>query len=80
MRRVVGIMDYYEIIVRGHLDARRADCFDGLELQLLPDGRTRVAGPVRDAAELHAILNRIRDMGLPLISVRLIGQDSLRRS
>lgn len=73
-------MDCYEIIVHGHLDSRRAGCFDGLELQLLPDGRTRVAGPVRDAAELHAILSRIRDLGLPLISVRLVDQESSRRS
>jgi hypothetical protein len=65
-------MDYYEIIVRGHLDARRAECFEGLELKLLPDGGTLIAGSLRDQAELHAMLSRIRDMGIALISVRLV--------
>ena len=64
-------MDYYEITVQGHLDARRADCFEGLELRLLPDGGTLIIGFLRDQAELHAILNRIRDMGIVLISVKL---------
>lgn len=65
-------MDYYEITVQGHLDARRAECFEGLEMTLLPDGGTLIAGPLRDQAELHAMLSRIRDMGIVLASVRLI--------
>ena len=69
-------MDYYEIIVQGHLDARRADCFEGLELKLLPDGVTLITGLLRDQAELHAMLSRIRDMGITLVAVKLIGRDS----
>ena len=65
-------MDYYEITVQGHLDARRAECFEGLELRILPDGETLIIGFLRDQAELHAILNRIRDMGIVLISVKLV--------
>lgn len=71
-------MDYYEITVRCHLDARRAECFEGLELTLLPDGGTLMAGPLRDQAELHAMLNRIRDMGIALISVRLVKNGTVR--
>jgi hypothetical protein len=66
------MMDYCEIAVRGHLDARRAECFEGLELTLLPDGGTLMAGPLRDQAELHALLSRIRDLGIALISVRVV--------
>ncbi len=65
-------MDYYEITVQGHLDARRAECFEGLELRILPEGRTLIAGSLRDQAELHAMLNRIRDMGIILVSVSLV--------
>lgn len=67
-------MDYYEITVQGHLDVRRAESFGGLELRLLPDGGTLIAGPLRDQAELHAMLRQIRDMGVTLVSVKLIGQ------
>lgn len=72
-------MDYYEITVQGHLDVRRAECFEGLEMTLLPDGGTQIAGPLRDQAELHAMLGRIRDMGITLISVRLVGKGALAK-
>ena len=68
-------MDYYEIIVQGHLDARRAECFEGLELRLLPDGGTLITGLLRDQAELHAMLSRIRDMGITLVAVKLVRRD-----
>ncbi|MGE5549760.1 MAG: hypothetical protein ACM3ZC_04410 [Bacteroidota bacterium] len=68
-------MDHYEIIVQGHLDARRADCFTGLALKPLPDGVTLIAGLLRDQAELHAVLSRIRDMGITLVSVKLVKKD-----
>ncbi len=73
-------MDYYEITVQGHLDARRAECFEGLELRLLPDGGTLIAGFLRDQAELHAMLSRIRDMGVTLVAVKLIRHDSAHPS
>ncbi|MCL6614529.1 MAG: hypothetical protein K6U03_07950 [Firmicutes bacterium] len=65
-------MDYYEIVVQGHLGDRRAACFEGLALKRLPDGVTLIAGPVRDQAELHALLGRVRDLGIRLISVKLV--------
>jgi hypothetical protein len=60
---------WYEIRVKGHLDARWAAWFDGLTLTHGSDGTTSIDGPVTDQAALHGLLQKIRDLGLPLISV-----------
>ncbi len=62
----------YEIRVAGHLDGRWAARFDGLTLRLEPDGTTVIRGPVADQAELHGILQQIRDLGVPLVSITRI--------
>jgi hypothetical protein len=59
----------YEIRIQGHLEPRWAAWFDGLSLSNEPDGTTLVTGPVADQAALHGLLQRVRDTGLPLISV-----------
>jgi len=59
----------YEIRVQGHLDTRWAAWFDGLTLTHGSDGITIIHGPVADQAALHGLLQKIRDLGLPLISV-----------
>lgn len=59
-----------EILVGGHLDARRSLWFEGLTLTRLEDGTTRLSGSLPDQAALFALLSRIRDLGLPLLSVR----------
>jgi len=59
----------YEIRVKGHLDARWAAWFDGLTLTNGSDGTTIIRGPVADQAALHGLLPKVRDLGLPLISV-----------
>lgn len=59
----------YEIRIQGHLDTRWAAWFDGLTLSNEPDGTTLVSGPVADQAALHGLLQRVRDTGLPLVSV-----------
>ena len=59
----------YVICVKGHLDARWAAWFDGLTLTHGSDGTTIIHGPVADQAALHGLLQKIRDLGLPLISV-----------
>jgi hypothetical protein len=63
----------YEIRLKGHLDQRWAARFDGLTLSHTSDGTTILLGPVVDQAALHGVLRKIRDLGLPLLSVREIG-------
>jgi len=59
----------YQIRVRGHLDDRWSDWMDGLAFHRLDDGTTELVGPVVDQAALHGLLSKVRDLGLPLISV-----------
>ena len=59
----------YAIRLKGHLDDRWASWFDGLTLTREDDGTTLLAGPVVDQAALYGLLRRIRDLGLPLLSV-----------
>ena len=59
----------YEIRVKGHLASRWAAWFDGMSLTNESDGTTTIRGPVIDQAALHGLLQRLRDTGLPLISV-----------
>jgi hypothetical protein len=60
----------YEIRLKGHLDARWAAWFDGLTLTHDSDGTTIIHGPVADQAALWGLLQKTRDLGLPLLSVR----------
>jgi hypothetical protein len=69
---MVDKIPFYEIRLRGHLDERRAQQFEGFSMVLLPEGETLLSGPVVDQSALHGILGRIRDMGVPLIYVRII--------
>ena len=61
----------YEIRIKGHLDARWADSFEGLAITLEEDGCTLLTGPVIDQAALHRLLRKVRDMGMTLLSVNL---------
>ena len=65
----------YEIRIKGHLHARWADWFDGLRLTNESDGTTIISGPVLDQAALHGLLQKVRDIGLPLISVAQVDPD-----
>ena len=64
----------YEIRLKGHLEPRWAAWFDGLSLTTENDGTTAIRGPVVDQAALHGLLQRLRDVGLPLISVTQLEQ------
>jgi hypothetical protein len=59
----------YEIRLKGHLDDRWAEWFEGLTITLEDNGDTLLTGPVIDQAALHGLLRKVRDLGLPLISV-----------
>jgi hypothetical protein len=59
----------YEIRVRGHLEPRWAAWFDGMSLAHEGDGTTVLHGPVVDQSALHGVLQKLRDLGLPLLAV-----------
>jgi hypothetical protein len=59
----------YEIRVEGHLDREWSDWFEGLSVTAEREGTTLLSGPVADQAALHGLLRRIRDLGMPLVSV-----------
>ena len=59
----------YEIRLKGRLDARWAAWFDGLSLIQGTDGTTVIHGQIADQAALHGLLQKVRDTGLPLVSV-----------
>ena len=65
----------YEIRIAGRLAPRWAAWFDGLTLTTAGDGTTLLAGRVADQAALHGVLARIRDLGLPLVSVTRLDAD-----
>ena len=61
----------YQIKVKGHLDSQWSEWFEGMTVTS-KGGVTKLTGPVADQAALHRILNRIRNLGIPLISVNQI--------
>ena len=65
--------DRYEIRVGAVLDGGWSAWFEGLEVTSDEQGQTVIAGPVVDQAALHGLLAKVRDLGLPLISVRRVG-------
>ena len=62
----------YEIRIKGHLDDRWADWFEGLTITLEDNGDTLLTGPVVDQAALHGLLRKVRDLGIPLLSVNRV--------
>ena len=60
---------WYRIRLQGRLDARWSEWLDGMEITYDNDGITVLSGPVLDQSALHGLLARLRDLGLPLISL-----------
>jgi hypothetical protein len=61
--------ELYEIRIKGHLDNRWSGWFGSLTITLENNGDTLLTGPVVDQAALHGLLKKVRDLGLPLLSV-----------
>lgn len=62
-------VEFYEIRLKGHLDSQWATWFDGLTITLEENSETLLSGPVADQAALHGLLKKVRDLGMPLVSV-----------
>jgi hypothetical protein len=72
--------EFYEIRLKGHLDDRWKDWFGGLSITLKEDGDTLLTGPVSDQSALHGLLKKVRDLGMPLVSVRPLEPGQADRS
>lgn len=62
----------YQIRLKGHLGRQWAEWFEGMTITLEENGETLLTGPVADQAALHGLLKKVRDLGLPLVSVNLM--------
>ena len=64
--------EVYQIVVKGHLDSEWSEWFDGLTITMVDNGETILSGPLVDQTALHGVLIKIRDLGLPLLSLTRI--------
>jgi hypothetical protein len=69
--------EIYQIRIKGQLDSRWSDWFEGLTITPDENGDTLLAGPVVDQAALHGLLKKIRDLGMPLVSVNRVRADEI---
>jgi hypothetical protein len=65
----------YQIRIKGHLGHQWTDWFEGLTITLEENGETLLTGPVVDDAALHGLLKKVRDLGMPLLSVNRVEPD-----
>lgn len=68
-------MTTYRIIVRGGMDASWSDWFSGVRIEARSNGESLLTAKLPDQAALHGLLRRIRDLGLPLISIETVADD-----
>jgi hypothetical protein len=69
----------FQIRIHGHLSQQWTDWFEGLVITLEEDGNTLLSGPVVDQSALHGILKKIRDLGMPLLSVNFVDPDPAKK-
>lgn len=62
----------YQIKIKGRLGSHWSDWFEGLAITPEEDGNTLLTGPVVDDAALHGLLKKVRDLGMPLLSVNCV--------
>ena len=66
---------FYEIRIKGHLGHQWVDWFDGFAITLEDDGNTLLSGPVPDQAALYGLLRKLRDVGMPLLSLQCVNEN-----
>ena len=66
----------YQIRLKGHLGSQWTDWFEGLTITQEEDSNTLLTGPVVDQAALHGLLKKVRDLGMPLVSVNRVEPDN----
>lgn len=71
--------DVYCITIKGHLESEWSEWFDGLTITMVDNGLTILTGPIVDQTALHGVLIKIRDLGLPLLSLTRI-EPEIRQS
>jgi hypothetical protein len=70
----------YQIRIKGYLGSQWTDWFEGLTITLEDNGDTLLTGPVVDQAALHGLLKKVRDLGIPLVSVSPLEQGQTDQS
>jgi hypothetical protein len=70
----------YQIRIKGHLSCKWTDWFEGLAITLEDNGETLLTGSIIDQAALHGVLRKVRDVGMPLLSVNSVtpGQEEAK--
>ncbi len=71
---------YYEIRLKGHLDDGWAEWFEGLTITLEDNGDTLLTGALVDQAALHGLLKKVRDLGMPMLSVNRVQNDETHQN
>lgn len=70
-----GQLIVYQIRLRGHLSDQWTNWFEGMTITLEEDGDTLLTGPLVDQAALFGLLKKVRDLGMPLISINCVEPD-----
>ncbi len=65
----------YRIRIKGHLGPQWSDWFEGMVIRRVANGETTITGPVTDQAALHGMLRKVRDLGVPLLSITEVQPD-----
>jgi len=68
----------YQIRIKGHLGEQWGEWFDGMAITLEKSGDTLLTGIITDQAQLHGLIKKIRDLGMPLISIVDINSDEIK--
>ena len=71
---------YYQITIKGHLDTHWSAWFENMTISNEANGEAILHGPLPDQAALHAVLIKIRDLGLPLLALTTVATDEVQHT